>query len=339
MSDKGHLMDSVSQFALGAAVAVAALGNRTRPWRAVLWGGIVGTLPDLDVLFDHGDAVRNMLAHRSESHAVVWLTLATPVLAFAIARLHRERHLFGRWCLAVWLSLVTHPLLDAMTIYGTRLLLPFADTPLGLGSLFIIDPAYTLPLLLGTTAFLRTGRRRWNTLGLVLSTAYAAWSVVAQQQALAVARQSLQTQGIAVERVLATATPLQTILWRLVATDAGHVYEAHWSLLDGDEPIEWTRIDRGLPLREALRDSRAVADLVAFTGGFWKLWQEEDRVLMADVRMGMEPRYVFTFLVGRTASPPRPVVPSVLVGARLDVAQGVPWLWRRLWGERVPPPR
>jgi inner membrane protein len=336
-------MDSVSQFALGAAVAAAAMGSRTRAGRAVLWGGVVATLPDLDVLIDHGDAVQNMVQHRGESHALFWLTLAAPVLASCIAALHHERHLFGRWCWAVWLALVTHPLLDAMTIYGTRLLLPFSDRAFGLGSLFIIDPLYTVPLLVGAGAFV-LGRggvrgRRWNLAGLVLSTLYAGWSLFAQQQAVSVAQQSLRTQGVAAERVLATAAPLQTFLWRLLATTPDAIYEAHWSLFDGDRPVEWTRIDRGAHLFAALRDSEAVDALAAQSQGFWKLWRVGNDVRMADVRMGLEPSYVFTFTVGHIGSPVRPIAPTELVRTRLDVGRGLAWLWPRMWGEPVPPPR
>jgi len=81
-------MDSLSQAALGAAVGLAAMGRRTAPWKAALWGAVCGTLPDLDVLIDHGDAVRNMTLHRAESHALFWLTLASPLLAGGIAALH-----------------------------------------------------------------------------------------------------------------------------------------------------------------------------------------------------------------------------------------------------------
>ena len=45
-------MDSLSQFALGAGVGVAVMGRRTRVWKAALWGGLWGTVPDLDALID-----------------------------------------------------------------------------------------------------------------------------------------------------------------------------------------------------------------------------------------------------------------------------------------------
>ena len=73
-------MDSVTQFVLGAAVSAEALGTRTAARKAVVWGGVIATLPDLDVLIDHGDAVRNMVEHRAQSHSLFWLTLLSPLL-------------------------------------------------------------------------------------------------------------------------------------------------------------------------------------------------------------------------------------------------------------------
>ena len=54
-------MDSLSQIALGAAVGVAVMGRRTAVWKAAAWGAVAGTLPDLDVIIDHGDKRLTML--------------------------------------------------------------------------------------------------------------------------------------------------------------------------------------------------------------------------------------------------------------------------------------
>ena len=50
-------MDSLSQFALGSAIGVAVMGRRTAVWKAALWGGICGMLPDLDVVIDFGGSL------------------------------------------------------------------------------------------------------------------------------------------------------------------------------------------------------------------------------------------------------------------------------------------
>ncbi len=336
-------MDSVSQFALGAAVGVAVMGRRTAVWKAALWGGVCGTLPDLDSLIDFGDPVRNMTYHRAETHALFWLTLAAPLIAWAVARLHGELDRFRRWWLAVWAVLITHPLLDAMTIYGTQLLLPFSDEPLGVGSLFIIDPLYTLPLLAGTIAAvaLKSGPRalRANLAGLVLSTAYVGWSVVAQQQASSAAHAALRAQGIAAQQVLVTPAPFNTLLWRVVAMTPEHYYEGFTSLLDRDAAIRFDRFDRGRPLREELRGNWFVERIAWFSDGFYKMSQEGARVLISDLRMGQEPAYVFSFVVAEKRSAAQALAVPQQVRRRPDVARTLRWMGPRMLGENLPPPR
>lgn len=81
-------MDSLSQITLGAAVSVAVMGRRTAVWKAALWGAVAGTLPDLDVLIDHGGAIRNMVPHRAEMHSLFWLTLFSLPFAAGVVGYH-----------------------------------------------------------------------------------------------------------------------------------------------------------------------------------------------------------------------------------------------------------
>ena len=336
-------MDSVSQIALGAAVGVATMGRRTAVWKAALWGAVAGTLPDLDVFIDHGDPIRNMVLHRAETHAPFWLTLLSLPLAAAVARLHGEWAHWRRWWLAIWLALVTHPLLDAMTVYGTQLALPFSDHPFGVGSVFIIDPLYTLPLLLG--AGWAVGTRgsprglRANALGLLLSTAYLAWGVVAQQQVSRVAHASLAAQGIAAEHVLVTPTAFNSLLWRVVAVSGDNYHEGFYSLLDQEPRIAFDRFARGKALAAELQANEGVQRIVAFSKGFFKLQQDGSRVLITDLRMGQEPAYVFSFVVAERQSAAVSLAAPEQVGMRPDIGRALPWLWRRMGGEPLPPPR
>ncbi len=342
-------MDSLSQAALGAAVAVAVMQRRTAVWKAAAFGALAGTLPDLDVFIDHGDPVLDMVLHRAETHALFWLTLFSLPLGWAMAALARERPQWRRWWLAAWLALITHPLLDAMTVYGTQLLLPFSNMPLGVGSLFIIDPAYTLPLLLGVLVAVALGRRasamRWNTAGLVLSTAYIGWSVAAQAHVEGVARESLAAQGLKADRLLVTPTPFNTIAWRVVAIDeAGSAWrEGFYSLLDAPAPpaerIAFDRFERGNALAAETAGLDRVRRIQAFSGGFWAMAERDGQVRISDLRMGQEPTYTFAFAVAERRSPLLPLQPTERVGRRVDPAVGLPWLWRRVQGERLPPPR
>ena len=339
-------MDSLSQIALGAAVSVAVMGRRTAVWKAALWGAVAGTLPDLDVFIDRGDAIRNMVLHRAESHSLFWLTLFSLPFAALVARLQGEWSLFRRWWLAMWLALVTHPLLDGMTVYGTQLALPFSNYPFGVDSIFIIDLLYTLPLLVGVSWALatRSGPRahrgqRANAVGLLLSTAYLAWGFAAQQQVAQVARASLAQQGIVVEQLLVTPTPFNTVLWRVVAVAGDDYHEGFYSLLDARPQITFDRFPRGMALATELQHIDGVQRLVAFTQGFYKLEQRGSRLLITDLRMGQEPNYTFTFAVAERNSQPVALAQPEQIKMPLDIPRSLAWLWRRALGELLPSPR
>jgi inner membrane protein len=329
-------MDSLTQIALGSAVAVATMGRRTAVWKAALWGAVAGTLPDLDAFIDHGDALLNMVRHRAESHGLFYLTLAAPLLAAGVSLLHSETRQFKRWALALWLVLITHPLLDAMTVYGTQLLQPFTAHPYGVGSMFIIDPAYTLPLIVGVIAALRLSNTarglRWNAVGLVLSTAYLAWSVGAQWQVERVARAALAQQGWAVQGLQVTPTPFNTVLWRLVATTPTAYHEGFYSLLDATPTVRWTTHPRGAELMAEHGQTAPVTRFAAFTQGFFRLsTTSEGQLRITDLRMGQEPHYIFNFDLGPLSAVGS--VPATQVSQRPNTGPALRWLWQRLWGQ------
>lgn len=332
-------MDSVSQLALGAAVGVAVMGRRTALWKAAAWGAVAGTLPDLDVLIDHGNPVHNMVLHRAETHAPFWLTLFSLPFAAAIARLHGEWAQCKRWWLAMWLALVTHPLLDTMTVYGTQIGLPFTDRPYGVASVFIIDPLYTLPLLVGTALALARGSLRANAAGLALSTAYLGWGVAAQMHVQRLAVDALAAQGLVAERVLVTPSAFNSIAWRVVAMQRDHYFEGFYSLLDAKPTVRFDRFERGATLEPELRGIDGFERIARFSKGFYALRQDGTRVVVADLRMGQEPAYTFSFAVAERASPVRALNVPLQVGSRPDVDRMLPWLLRRIGGDPTPPPR
>ena len=252
-------MDSLTHIALGAAVGTAVLGRKVGP-RAAAWGAICATLPDLDVLLPYGDPVRDFTFHRAESHSLFWLTVTSPALALLIYRLHRRAGAsYREWLALVWLALVTHPLLDAMTVYGTQLLLPFSDYPVGVGSVFIIDPLYTVPLIAGIVGWLWLRNRdavraqRWNAAGLALSTLYLGWTVAAQSHVEGVVNRALAASDLAEGRVLVTPSPFNSVLWRIVVMDDGAYHEGYFSLFDEQPTVRLTRHASGAQLLDGVQ--------------------------------------------------------------------------------------
>ncbi|RPI12878.1 MAG: metal-dependent hydrolase [Lysobacterales bacterium] len=261
--------------ALGAAVGTAVLGRRIGP-RAALWGAAFGTLPDLDVLVSHGDPVRDFTFHRGVSHSFFWLTVASPFLAALAATVERKSGAgFRSWLLLAWLALVTHPMLDAFTVYGTQLLLPFSDHPFGIGSVFIIDPLYTVPLLVGLATWLVLRRRdpvragRWNAAGLVASTLYLGWTVAAQSHVESLVHRTAAAASHDHDRVLVTPTPFNTLLWRVVVMDETGYREGFRSLLDERDTVTLQFHATEPRLLDDVRDDWSVQRLAWFSKGFY----------------------------------------------------------------------
>ena len=334
-------MDSVSQLALGASISMAVMGRRTAVWKSAMWGGIAGTLPDLDVIIDHGDAVLNMVLHRGHSHSLLWTSLGGLLLGAVAARLHREPALMQRWCLALLLAMVTHPLLDALTIYGTQLLQPFTDNAYGVGSMFIVDPLYTLPLLAGVVVALR-GRSaralRWNAGLLAFSTLYLGWSLVAHTWVTHQVQRSLAQQGMAPQALMVTPAPLNTVLWRVVAVQGPDYYEGYYSLFDGGRPVRWVAHQRGEALLQTHAEHPHVQRMLRFADGLVRLREEGGHLWLTDLRMGQEGGYVFNFDLGPVTAVTNPPPVAIQRSERIVAGDSLRWLWRRVGGADLPPP-
>ena len=140
-------MDSVTQIVLGAAVGEAVLGKKIGN-KAMLLGAIAGTIPDLDVLASHfTDTVTALEIHRGFTHSIVF-AIAFGLFFGWLLSLWDKRATLKQWSWFWFLCFVTHPLLDAFTVYGTQLSWPFQPHPVMWSSIFIIDPFFTVPLLI-----------------------------------------------------------------------------------------------------------------------------------------------------------------------------------------------
>lgn len=332
-------MDSVTQIALGAAVGEATLG-RKMGYRALVWGGICGTVPDLDVFIPLGDAVSDFTYHRAASHSLFVLAALTPVVAWGINRIHAgPREMFKRWCLLVYLVFATHVLLDSFTAYGTQIFWPFITTPMAWSTIFIIDPLYTLPLLAGITAALvmtRTTDRghRLNQAGLMVSTLYLGWTLAAKIHVGQVMQASLEAQGIAYEKMFTGPGPFNSLLWRAVVVDGDGYYEGFYSVLDRGSPVRFTHYASDEALLDGIEDTWPVQRLKWFSKGFYAVNKEQSDVIVSDLRMGVASSYVFRFKVGEISNPHTTPVEPVRLPPVRDMEK-LGQLTRRIWSRPV----
>lgn len=327
-------MDSVTQLVLGAAVGSALLGRRAGA-KAAMWGAVCGTIPDMDVFIPMGDAVSDFTYHRSFSHSLFVLLALTPLLVWLILKIHPNTQVSRlRWGIMVYAVFATHVLLDSFTVYGTQIFWPLTEYPVSIGSIFIIDPAYTLPLAVGvlTALVLRHSPKgvRVNFVGLAVSTLYLGWSLGVQAYVKNLAQSSLAEQGYDYQQLLAQPTPFNTILWRVVAMNDDHYRVGYYSLLDDSPRFEMQRIESSTELLAGIQSHWPVQRLKWFTHGFYAVDVEDDAVVISDLRMGVEPDYVFRFKVAELSNPHPIPVTSTRVPLQRNWDR-LPSLLGRIW--------
>ena len=332
-------MDSLTQIVLGSAVAAAIAPARHRR-AALLAGAALGTLPDLDALplmLLSDDPVVHMTVHRSFSHSLFVL----PLVAFAIWWLFKR---FGngrvaeaprQWFWAIQLALVTHPLLDAFTVYGTQLWWPLMPPPAMWSSVFIIDPLYTIWLLVACVAafFLRerVAARRVLLVGLVLSTLYLGWSLLAKSLVDREAGRALAAMGLADAPRFSVPMPFNTLLWRVVAMTPSGFVEGERSLVADEGPM----VFRGHPSNvQALRQAAAipaVQRLSWFNHGFQKAQVRDGQLVLSDLRMGAEPDYTFNFAVAEPDGDGWRAIPTRQLRWPWEARRQLGAMWQRIW--------
>ena len=171
---------------------------------------------------------------------------------------------------------------------------------------------------------------RWNRAGLVLSTLYLAWTVTASLIAEQRFERGLQAQGIEYESLYVTPAPFTSFTWRAVVVGGGDYYQGWYSIFDNaDSRIRFNRYADERELLRGLESHWPVQRLQWFSHGIYSVTRIERDIVFSDLRMGIEPNYVFRFKVGELdGDTARPVVPQQLEPVR-DLSR-LPLHWRRI---------
>ncbi len=355
-------MDSLTQIALGAAVGEATLGKKIGN-RALLWGAVGGTIPDLDVLSNlFLNDIEALAFHRGITHSLTFAVVVPFLLGFLVHRLYAgglyRRRAF-KWTAAllwwgvyallslgvcsflwringafpsvlggmfvlggvflvwkvyrgylnkdlaevgvgyrdwVWLlfwAIVTHPLLDCFTVYGTQFFQPFSDYRVAFNFIAVVDPLYTLPLLLGVIVVSRIRRNPalrkkviWTGLG--LSTAYMAFCWFHKEQMNHRFAAALEEQGISAERCMTSPTILNNFLWQgLAEGDTAYHYGTFTFLAPEKGLSPLVSIPKNRELAQTIASSPEFETLTWFSKGFWNVVERPDgRLQFNDLRFG-----------------------------------------------------
>ncbi len=333
-------MDSLTQIVLGAAVGEAVLGKKVGN-KAMLYGAIAGTIPDLDVLSRYFvDTVTAIEWHRGFSHSILFSILFAPVLGWLISRIeHKQTVSWREWSWLMFWGLFTHPLLDSFTTWGTQLFWPF-DIRLAFQSIFVIDPLYTIPFLIFLILAMRLPkgdpqRRKYNNLGLILSSVYLLIGLGLKELAYDNFVENLKEQNITYDKIETRPTPFNTILWTANIDIEDAYLIGEYSFFDTG-PIVFTDYKKNHDLLGSMVKEDQIGRLIKVTKGWYTVSKKQQVLFYNDLRFGLikpdplNPIYAFSYRLlpsqGRLKIEEVPKFKG-------DAQEVMSNLWSRIWGK------
>ena len=332
-------MDSLTQIVLGAAVGEAVLGKKVGN-KAMIYGAIAGTIPDLDVLAHYFvDTVTATEWHRGFSHSIFFSILFAPVFGWLIWKLNQKGEASWKdWSWLMLWGLFTHPLLDAFTTWGTQLFWPF-KTRLAFQSIFVIDPLYTVPFLVFLVLAMfqkqtRLRRKKYINIGLIISSAYLVITLILKGFAYHQFQKALEMQGIPYTQLNTRPAPFNTVLW-MANIDTNNAYLiGNYSFFDS-QAIVFKAYPKNRHLLGDLAMNDKIRRLVEITEGWYTLSEKEGELYLNDLRFGLismdenETQFAFSY---RLVSRGDEVVVEETPKFKRDAKRLMTSLWERIWG-------
>ncbi|HEY5647391.1 MAG TPA: metal-dependent hydrolase [Pseudomonadales bacterium] len=290
-------MDPITQATLGSALAqTAADGRRLRGF--ALAGAVSGLAPDADVLIRSAtDPLLYLEFHRQFSHSLIFIPVGAGLCALLLHPLLRRWLRLRETALACLLGYGSHGLLDACTSYGTQLFWPFSDYRVAWNWISVVDPLFTLPLLVLAVLGARQRGRRFALAGLAWAAVYLGFGALQQERATVIARALATDRGHESTRLVVKPGFANLLVWKaLYEADGYHHVDGIRAGLEAGV-CEGDRVEALDPARDLTwldPDSQQARDLNRFAwySDGWLALDPEKPFYVVDVRYAALPNAI-----------------------------------------------
>jgi len=285
-------VDSLTHIVLGACIGELVAGKKLGK-KAMLLGAIAQSIPDIDVVASFWlNTSSDLLAHRGFTHSILFALLVSPMLALLSRRWFRKNDIpFSTWLFFWGIQIFIHIFIDSFNAYGTGWLEPFSHHRFSFNAIFVADPLYTIWLAIACIALLvlkktSNKRRAWAKFGLVISTLYFISCVLNKILIDNTVSSVLKDKHLAFSRYFTTPTPLNNLLWFIVAENDSGYYIGYRSVFDKNNLIPLRYVYRNDFLLEPLKDNEDLKHLKRFSQGYYTAENWHDTLVFNDLRFG-----------------------------------------------------
>ena len=289
-------MDPLSQGTVGAVFAQST-SNKSNIFKVGLIGFLAGLAPDLDVFIGSStDPILFLEFHRQFTHSLIFIPFGSLIVSLLVFPLVKRSMSFKNVYIASLLGYATHGLLDACTSYGTLLFWPFSNERITWNNISIIDPLFTIPVLLLTATAIKTKKKVFSFFAIGWIAFYLSLGFVQYERALSTANELANSRGHNAERLTLKPSFGNLILWKSIYQHNDTFYvdairTVQLSTWCVGESIRAFDYEQHLP--DLDEDSQQKKDIERFR---WfsqdYLGYDEEKNIVTDVRYSMIPNQI-----------------------------------------------
>jgi inner membrane protein len=299
-------MDTLTHIVLGACIGEAVAGKQLGK-KALIIGAVAQSLPDIDFVASFWlPTSTDLLAHRGITHSFFFALIVTPLLAWLFSSTGKDGNIsFRRWTVFWGFEILIHIFIDAFNVYGTGWFEPFSHYRVSFNTMYVADPLFTVWPAMASIALLvlnrsSTKRKLWAGIGVWISAAYLLLGVLFGLYINTKVKTDLDNRKISFKRFFVTPTPLNNLLWYVVAeTDSGYNI-GYRSVFDKATETNLHFVFRNDSLLKLSDNKEDIGHLVQFSQGYYSADMRHDTLLFNDLRFGeilgwAEPNSGFVF--------------------------------------------
>ena len=302
-------MDTLTHIVLGACIGEAIAGRQIGK-KALILGALAQNIPDIDFVASFWLPVAgDVLAHRGFTHSILFVLLLSPLLAWCSSKMFRSSGInFGRWGLFWGLQMGVHIFIDAFNAYGTGWFEPFSHYRVSFNTMFVADPLFSIWPAIAMVALLllkRASSKRmlWVKIGLGLSIVYLVIGICFKLSIDGKVEKVLGGNAIRGREYFTTPTPLNNMLWYVVAKDDSGYYTGYRSVFDKSD-LRLHFVSRGDSLLVPQVGKNDLDKLLQFSNGYYTAEMWHDTLVFNVMRFGEmrgwerpDPRFVFHYFL------------------------------------------
>ncbi len=288
-------MDPVTQGALGAAAALTIWGDgkKLRPQIVGWLGALSAMAPDLDVLIRSSeDSLLAIEYHRHFTHSLAFVPVGASIALLPWLMSSAVRANLRLAWLISFVGYFTHAPLDCATTYGTLFFWPFSDHRVSLSWISVVDPVFTLPLLLFVVLGARKSSRKLVGFGLLACLSYIGLGALQKARVSHLQEQLIAARGHDATRRAVYGTFMNQVTWRSLYESSGVIYVDQIRipyvgtscLTEGSTlpPAGKAPSDAGTNVQRGYR-------LIDWFSSGWVTSRAEDPTLLSDLRYSLRP--------------------------------------------------